>query len=102
MCLGIPMQVIEPGDGTAICEGLDGRRQIAMQLIGDQPAGTWVLTYLDAAREVITEAAARQITDAVTAVNLVMRGETDINHLFADLIDREIEPPPSMPRPKTG
>ena len=95
MCIGLPMQVIEARDGTALCEGMGERREINMQLVGDQAPGTWVLTFLDAAREVLTEEAAANITDAVRAVNLVMQGQTDIDHLFADLVDREPEPPPS-------
>ncbi len=97
MCIGIPMQVVEAGDGYATCEGMGERRTINMQLVGDQPVGTWILTFLDSAREVLSPDAAAKITDAVTAVNLVMRGETDIEHLFADLIDREPERPPSAP-----
>jgi hydrogenase expression/formation protein HypC len=101
MCLGIPMQVVEVRDGMAICEGMGERRDINMQLVGDQPAGTWVLTFLDTAREVLTEEDAASISDAVMAVNLVMQGNTDIDHLFADLIDREPPRPPSMPPDKS-
>lgn len=93
------MQVVESRDGTAVCEGMGERREINMQLVGDQPVGTWVLTFLDAAREVITEESARQVSDAITAINLVMQGESNVDHLFADLVDREPEPPPSMPKP---
>ena len=96
MCIGIPMQVVERRGSDALCEGMGERKQIGMQLVGDVPVGTWVLTFLDTAREVLSAERARQITDAVTAVNLVMQGDTDVDHLFADLIDREPEPPPSM------
>jgi hydrogenase expression/formation protein HypC len=101
MCLGIPMQVIEARDGIAVCEGMGERREINMQLVGEQRPGTWVLTFLDAAREVLSEADAALISDAVTAVNLVMRGETDVDHLFADLIDREPPRPASLPPDET-
>ena len=100
MCIGLPMQVVECHDGTAVCEGMGERRSINMQLVGDQPLGTWVLTFLDTAREVISAESAAQISDAIQAVNLVMQGSTNVDHLFADLIDREPEPPPSMPRSK--
>ncbi len=102
MCLGVPMQVKETCDGFAICEGMGERRQISTMLVGDQPPGTWLLTFLDAAREVLTAEDAAQRTDALTAVSMVMNGETDIDHLFADLIDREPLPPPSMPTTKQG
>ncbi|MDJ0654085.1 MAG: HypC/HybG/HupF family hydrogenase formation chaperone [Xanthomonadales bacterium] len=100
MCIGIPMQVVEPGDGYALCEGMGERREINTMLVGDQPVGTWLLTFLDTAREILSAEDAEKITDAVKAVNLVMQGETSIDHLFADLIDREPEPPPSMPTAK--
>ena len=102
MCLGIPMQVLETGDGSALCEGMGERRQISTLLVGDQPPGTWLLTFLDAAREVLTAEDAAKRTDALTAVSMVMNGETDIDHLFADLIDREPTPPPSMQTIKQG
>ena len=100
MCIGLPMQVVEVRDGMAVCEGLGERREINMQLTGDQPIGTWVLTFLDTAREVLTEEDAASISDAIAAVNLVMQGRTDIDHLFADLIDREPPRPPSIPGSK--
>ena len=96
MCIGLPMQVIEAQDGMALCEGMGERREINMQLVGDQPVGTWVLTFLDAAREVISEDRAREVGDAIQAINLVMQGQTNVDHLFADLVDREPEPPPSL------
>lgn len=101
MCLGIPMQVVEAREGMAVCEGLGERREINMQLVGDQPVGTWVLTFLDAAREILSEEDAASISDAVMAVNLVMQGQTDVDHLFADLVDREPPRPPSLPVDKS-
>jgi hydrogenase expression/formation protein HypC len=100
MCLGIPMQVVEVREGIAVCEGMGERREINMQLVGEQRPGTWVLTFLDTAREVLCEADAVRISDAVMAVNLVMQGQTDVDHLFADLIDREPPRPASMPPEK--
>ena len=76
----------------------DDRVDPDLATVGDQPTGTWLLTFLDTAREVITEEAAAQIGDAIRAVNLVMQGETNVDHLFADLIDREPPRPPSMPK----
>ncbi len=93
MCMGVPMQVIEVGEGYAWCEGMGERRRIDTQLVGDQPVGTWLLTFLGGARDVISADDARRISDAVQAVSLVMQGSTDIDHLFADLIDREPQLP---------
>ena len=86
MCIGIPMQVVESGATYAICEGMGQRRQINTLLVGDQATGTWLLTFLGSAREVLSADDAARITDAVTAVSLVMQGSTDIDHLFADLV----------------
>lgn len=93
MCIGIPMQVIETGEGYAWCEGMGQRRQVDTLLVGDQPVGTWLLTFIESAREVLSAEDAARITDALRAVDRVLRGEADIEHLFADLVDRE----PSQP-----
>jgi len=102
MCIGIPMQVVETGDGYAWCEGMGRRRQIDTLLVGDQPAGTWLLIFLDAAREVLDAGDAARITAAVEAVNRVMQGETRIDHLFSDLLDREPQLPDFVRRQHAG
>jgi len=94
MCIGIPMRVIESFPGYALCETNDGsQRRIDTLLLGEQPAGTWLLTFLDTAREVLTTENAAQITAALQAVELAMQGEANIDHLFQDLIDREPQLP---------
>jgi hydrogenase assembly chaperone HypC/HupF len=106
MCVGIPMQVVEPKGRFALCraEGNGGGehelREIDMILVGEQPEGTWVLTFLDAAREVVSEEHARQTADALKALALVMQGETSIDHLFADLIGREPQLPEHLRKPE--
>ena len=96
MCVGIPMRIVEMTEGAAICEARGARERVDMQLVGEQAPGTWVLTFLGTAREVLSESAAMQINQAIEALELIAGGETNVDHLFADLIDREIEPPPSM------
>lgn len=93
MCLGIPMKIIETGFGFAICQRGDQKREINTQLVGEQPEGTWLLTFLDAAREVLTEEEAKKIDNAVKALELALDGQTDFDHLFADLIEREPQLP---------
>lgn len=93
MCIGIPMQVIEPRGDAALCEYRGQTTLIDMMLVGEQAAGTWLLVFLDAAREVISVERAAQITDALEAMRLAMQGETNFDHLFADLVDREPELP---------
>ncbi len=106
MCIGVPMQVVEPGVGFARCEGLGMSRMVNTLLVGDQPVGTWLLVFLDSAREIISAEDAERIGDAVRALDLVMSlpAETggdsparqDIDALFADLVDREPQKPPSL------
>jgi len=105
MCVGIPMQVVEPKGRFALCraEGTHADaelREIDMVLVGEQPEGAWVLTFLDAAREVISEEHAHQTADALQALALVMQGETSIDHLFADLIGREPQLPEHLRKPE--
>ena len=87
------MQVVEPRFRYALCEGGGERREIDMVLVGEQRAGAWVLVFLDAAREVITASAAAKIGNALEALSLVAQGETNIDHLFADLTGRQPELP---------
>lgn len=87
MCLGIPMQVIGTGPGHAICTHAGKSRRIDTMLVGDQPAGTWLLVFIDAAREVIPAQDAARITDALTALDEVMAGgDGNIDAMFADII----------------
>ncbi len=89
MCIGIPMQVVEMQGMHALCEA-DGRRELVdMLLVGEQAPGTWVLNFLGGAREVLSAEQAEQIRAAIAAVGSVMQGEQSVDHLFADLIDRE-------------
>ncbi|MES9968806.1 MAG: HypC/HybG/HupF family hydrogenase formation chaperone [Candidatus Thiodiazotropha sp.] len=87
MCVGIPAQVIEAGDFVARCRTRNGEEQINMMLTGSQPVGTWLLTFLGSAREVITEQDARQIDQALDGLSAIMSGEEeiDVDHYFPDM-----------------
>lgn len=93
MCIGIPMQITEVEGGYAWCEGMGERKRIDTFLIGEQVVGTWVLVFMDSAREVLTLEDAQRVTQAVQAVNLAMQGETELEHLFADLVENEPQLP---------
>lgn len=93
MCIAIPMQVVESGDCFALCMANGEQRRIDTMLVGEQPVGTWLLTFLDTAREVLSEEHAARINDALQALDMAMRGEMEIDHLFSDLIDREPQLP---------
>lgn len=92
MCVGVPMQVIEAGPGWALCRARDGEHRIDTALVGEVAPGAWLMTFLGAAREEISDEAARQTADALEALQLAMRGER-FEHLFKDLIEREPELP---------
>lgn len=100
MCIGIPMQVVSVSEGSSVCEGMGERKEVDTLLVGDQPEGTWLLVFLNAAREVLTPEAANQIQQALEALNLAMQGNTSIDHLFADLVDREPELPEHLRSPR--
>lgn len=95
MCVGIPMQVIESGFGQALCRDGERVEMIDTALVGAVEPGEWVMVFLGAARERISEARAQQCRDALAALRIVMEGGggADIDHLFTDLIGREPELP---------
>jgi hydrogenase expression/formation protein HypC len=93
MCIGVPMQVIATDGLTARCASRDGEQVIDTSLVGVPAPGTWLMVFLGAAREVISAETARQSQNALEALALAMRGETDLDHLFADLIGREPQLP---------
>lgn len=93
MCVATPMQVIEQQGLYSLCEGRGERERVDMRLVGEQPVGTWVLVFHGAAREVVDADRAREVTAALEALDATLRGETDVDHLFADLVNREPQLP---------
>lgn len=97
MCIGVPMRILATYPGRALCEGQGGEsRMIDMALVGDQPLGSWVLVFLEAAREVVTADEAALVGDALAALGLAMQGEANLDHLFPDLAGRDPELPPHL------
>lgn len=99
MCLGIPAQVIECGEHFARCQSRQGEARIDISLVGPQAPGTWLLTFLDAAREVIPADRAAAINTALDALEAAHGGETDFSAFFADL-DREPQLPEFLRKPQ--
>jgi hydrogenase expression/formation protein HypC len=90
--MGLPMQVVECGFGAAICQYGTEQRRIDMMLVGEQPAGTWVLVFIDAAREVISPESAERINNALASLDSVMAGgDGNVDALFADIIAKRKE-----------
>jgi hydrogenase expression/formation protein HypC len=94
MCIGVPMQVIATDDARcAWCEA-DGRRErLDMALVGAQPAGTWVLAFHGAARQLMSPLEAEQSRAGRQALAAVLAGDSNVDAFFADLLGREPQLP---------
>ena len=95
MCVGIPLQITETDGLTATATDGVRTETLDMALVGARPVGTWVLSFLGAAREVITEDDAKLIGDALFGLERVMAGG-DLGDAFADLDARGPELPPHL------
>lgn len=93
MCLGIPMQVTEVEPYAAWCEGRGERLRVDTRLVETPEVGSWLLVFHAVAREVLSEARARDITQALEALDAALAGETDLDRHFADLVNREPQLP---------
>ncbi|MGA9394158.1 MAG: HypC/HybG/HupF family hydrogenase formation chaperone [Azonexus sp.] len=87
MCLSIPMQVKEwQGDGEFAWVERPGRREcVNMMLVGAQPVGTWLLTSMGLARDVLESEQLAQIEDALAALAASLDGTYDPGQHFHDL-----------------
>lgn len=87
MCLSIPKIVVEcEGEGDFAWVERDGKRErINMMLLGSQPVGTWVLTQLGLAKEVIDPEQRLLIEEALTALAASLDGDYDPGQYFQDL-----------------
>lgn len=87
MCIGTPVQVVQSGEVVALCRGRNGDEQVNMLLVGAQPEGAWVLSYLGWAREVLEAEQARDINLALDGMQQIMDGaeSIDMAHHFPGL-----------------
>lgn len=83
-------------DGIA-ARASDGQTEelIDLSLIGAVEPGAWVLTFLGAAREVISADDAAKISAAIGALRSIMTGG-DAGDAFADIDNRSPELPPHL------
>lgn len=99
MCLGLPMQVIACNGYVARCSGRSGECRIDLALVGEQPPGTWLLCFIDAAREVIDADTAARVNAALDGLEAAMAGGLDqaaLDAHFPDLVGRPPELPPHL------
>lgn len=99
MCIGIPMQVRSVDQNRAYCvryslNSVESQPELVdVSLVGKLNPGDWVLVFINAAREIISQDRARQVGDALKALEAVNSGDlTQLDGLFADL-DREPQLP---------
>lgn len=95
MCLGIPMRVLAVEGRFARCQDRHGAEQpmVDLMLVGEVEPGQWLMTFLNAARALLTDEEAAQGNAALAALDAVLSGETDVSAYFADLIGREPQLP---------
>jgi hydrogenase expression/formation protein HypC len=93
MCIGQPLRVVETRGHLAWCEADGHGESLDMMLVGEQPAGTWVLGFLGTARQVLSDEEATQARAARDALAAVLRGSGSVDAYFADLVDRVPELP---------
>ena len=90
--MGIPLRITAVDGTNAIATNGTRTETVDLSLVGPQPVGTWVLNFLGAAREVLTEDDAGRISAAIAGLERVMNGG-DLGDAFADLTDN----PPALP-----
>lgn len=96
MCVGIPMQITHVDGIRATAFDGDASHTIDLSLTGEQPVGTWILTFLGAAREVLEEGEALKIKAAVDSLRAVMMGQDTGVDAFADIETRGPQLPPHL------
>lgn len=100
MCVGLPMQIVTVEGRFALCARRGETYRLDLALVGEQPPGTWVLAFLDAARAVIDPTQAREIDAALDGLAAAMTGDAAaIDAFFPDLAGRTPELPEHLRSP---
>ncbi len=95
MCVGIPMKILSREELAATASDGTHTHLIDLALTGPLEPGTWVLTFLGTAREVLSEVEAIKIKNALDGLRALMEGR-DLGDAFADLDTREPQLPPHL------
>lgn len=93
MCVGLPMQVVEAGTGSALCERRGERTRVDTLLVGSVAPGDWVLAFQGSAVRTLSAEEAAETDAAIAALEAVLAGADDVSSHFADLVGREPELP---------
>ncbi|GFE63756.1 HypC/HybG/HupF family hydrogenase formation chaperone [Litoreibacter roseus] len=86
MCVGIPMQITAIDGIAATTTNGQHVKVVDLSLTPDAQVGDWLLTFLGAAREIITADEAHKIGAALAGLQSLMNGG-DLGDAFADLED---------------
>lgn len=95
MCIGVPMLILSSDGIAAQASDGDKVQTIDLSLTGPLEPGTWILTFLGTARDVLEETEALQIRRALDGLRSVMAGG-DVGDAFADLDARTPQLPPHL------
>ncbi|AUC54511.1 hydrogenase [Sagittula sp. P11] len=95
MCVGVPMEILSVDGISAMASGAEGIEVIDLSLTPDATVGCHVLTFLGAAREIITADEAAKIASALAGLRSLMNGGA-LGDAFADLEDTGPRLPPHL------
>lgn len=100
MCIGTPIQVTRcEGDFAWGTDRFGEELRVDTLLTGPVEVGDWLVAFLGSARDVLDAETARQMNEALAALDAAMAGDLSaIGDAFADL-DREPELPAFLRQP---
>jgi hydrogenase expression/formation protein HypC len=75
MCIGVPMRIVEICGASAWCEGRGSRRLLNTLMLDTPAVGSWVLSSLGLARQLLTPEDAALINAALDELEGVMRND---------------------------
>lgn len=94
MCIGVPVQVISPGQWFAKCRDRYGDLiDVDIRLVAPPLEGAWLLTFGGTARREMDEAEAIEVLAALDSLEQAMLTQSDPLTSFADLLSRTPELP---------
>lgn len=93
MAIGIPMQVVAAHGGSALCLYRGETILIDTKSVGEQAPGTWLLVFLNRAREVISSKRALQMEQILETSRVAMQGKNACDLSFDDLVNQRHDGP---------
>lgn len=95
MCVGVPMQITAIEGIAATTTNGKHTEVVDLSLTPDARVGDWVLTFLGAAREIISADEAQKIGAALDGLRALMNGG-ELGDAFADLEENGPSLPPHL------